>query len=125
MGTLQIQISQKIHQKFKKRCYDMEVCQGEAIAVIVELFTDGNLHLSCEKVKNLVRQSRGIQEMDICGAHNAAKYLSMSVPTLRRMINNGQLKAKKIPPIHGGLVFRKVDLDRAKRRRERCRMTGY
>ena len=120
MGTLQIRVPQKIHRKFKKQCFDMEVCQGEAIAVLVELFIEGGLDLSSERVEKLVRQSRGIQEDDICGAHNAAKYLRISVPTLRRMIKEGQLKAKRrISPIHGGLVFRRADLDKAKRRRER------
>ncbi len=119
MGTLQIRVPQKVHRKFKKRCFDMEVCQGEAISVLVELFIEGELNLSCERVEKLVRRSRGVQEDDVCGAHNAAKYLDMSVPTLRRMIDNGQLKAKKVPPIHGGLVFKRADLDKAKRRRER------
>lgn len=119
MGTLQVQVSQKIHRKFKKRCFDMEIYQGEVIAVLVELFTEGHLDLPSEQVEKLVMQSRGIQDGDICGSHNAAKYLSVSVPTVRRMIEANQLKVKKIPPIHGGLVFRRMDLDRAKRIREK------
>ena len=89
------------------------------MSVLVELFTEGRLNVSLDKVEKRAMQLRGIQDGDLCGTHNAAGYLNVSVPTVRRMIDAGQLKAKKIPPIHGGLVFRKVDLDKAKRMRER------
>jgi len=118
MGTFLVQVPQKVHRKLKKKCMDMEIYQGEAVSVLVELFIEGSLNVSLEKIEERARQSRGIQDGDVCGSHNAAGYLNVSVPTVRRMIDNGQLKAKKIPPIHGGLVFKKVDLDKAKKKRE-------
>ncbi len=119
MGAILVQVPSKVHRKFKQRCFDMEIYQGEAVAVLVELFTQGRLNVSLERVEKIVRQSRGIQEGELCGAHNAARYIDVSVPTVRRMIEAGQLKVKKVPPNHGGLVFRTSDLDRAKRAREK------
>ena len=112
MSTMIVQLPVKAHQRFKRRCLDMEVYQGEVVKILIELFTSGRLNITDGKIEDVVMASRGIQKDDICGAYNAAAYVGVSYQTIRRMIAKNKLKARKNAPSYGGLIFKKKDLDR-------------
>jgi len=112
MGAFLVEISPADQREFKRRCVELDAFQGEVAGVLVGLLCDGRLNVSHAKLERLVKRARGISDKEICGTQNAAVYLKVSTPTVRRMIESGRLRAKKNPPIYGGLVFRKKDLDK-------------
>ncbi len=109
-----VQLPVKVHQKFKSRCLDMEVYQGEVVRILIDLFSAGRLNLTDGKIEDVVRTARGIRKDEICGAYNASVHVGVSYQTILRMINRKKLKARKNAPSYGGLIFKKKDLDKVR-----------
>ena len=112
MSTMIVHLPVKAHHRFKRRCLEMDVYQGEVVKILIELFTSGRLNITDGKIEDVVMTTRGIQRDDICGVYNAASYVGISYQTIRRLIAKNKLKAKKNAPSYGGLIFKKKDLDR-------------
>ena len=111
MAAFLVEVPPKVQRQFKRRCAELDAFQGEVAGVLVRLLCSGGLNVSHARLDKLVKVARGITDEEICGTQNAAVYLNMSTPCVRRMIDSGKLKAKKNPPIYGGLIFLKSDLD--------------
>ena len=109
-----VQLPVKSHQRFKRRCLDMGVYQGEVVKILIELFTSGRMNITDGKIEDVVMTRRGIQKDDVCGAYNAAAYVGVSYQTILRLVANKRLRAWKNAPSYGGLIFKQKDLDRMK-----------
>jgi len=128
MPTFQVELADRFHTLYRKACAEFGVTQRDLTTSLIESFLAGIGDYDHELIALARRRGRDrklsairkkgiITTLVVAGAHNAAKYLGCSIPTVRRLIASGQLKPRREAPAYGGLIFLKAQLKKVKRDR--------